>query len=577
MTKDILVAVAWPYANNDLHLGHLAGAFLPADIFARYHRLAGNRVLAVSGSDAHGTPITLAADAAGLSPRELFTHYHRRFLATLKGAGISFDLYTHTDTENHSRVAQDLFLRLHAAGHIFPAKQTLLYSSSSQRFLPDRYLVGSCPHCGQPGARGDQCEACGRLLDATELINPRSVIDYSTPELRETEHFFLNLPKFADDLLRYYGAHQDHWRPHVLNFSRRYVLDGLRPRPITRDLDWGIPVPLPGWEGKKLYIWFENVIGYLSAAIEWAENNGDPEAWRSWWTNPEARSYYFLGQDNVPFHAVTWPAQLLGAAELYQWEPGVRLQLPYDVPANRQYTLQSREFSKSKWWAVWLNDALAAYHPDAVRYVVAATLPENSDSDFTWAEFVRRNNGELVATWGNLVHRVLSFAFRHWGRVPEPGSLTAGDQQIINATTAAFDRVGELIAAVKLRAALQEALRLAQWVNGYLSETPWYSVIEQQPERAATTVYTAIQAISGLNVLLSPFLPFGAEQVRGYLGQPPLFGRQEIVTISEKEQYHEALIYDRTAAGGSWSLPRVPAGQALPRPEPLYVKLKPPS
>jgi methionyl-tRNA synthetase len=363
----------------------------------------------------------------------------------------------------------------------------------------------------------------------------------------------------------------------VLNFSRRYVLDGLRPRPITRDLDWGIPVPLPGWEGKKLYIWFENVIGYLSAAIEWARNSGEPEAWRQWWTNPEARSYYFLGQDNIPFHAVTWPAQLLGAAALYQREPGERLQLPYDVPANRQYTLQNREFSKSKGWAVWLNDALETHHADAVRYAVAATLPENSDSDFSWAEFVRRNNGELVATWGNLVHRVLSFSHRHWEKVPEPGVLTAADQQLIAATAAAFDDVGELIAAVKLRAALQEALRLARQVNGYLSEAPWYSAIEDEPARAAATVYTAIQAISGLNVLLAPFLPFGAEQVRRYLGQPPLFGRQEIVTIAEERQCHEALVYDGTTAAGEWRLPHVPAGQPLPRPEPLYVKLKPPS
>ena len=575
MSSNILVAVAWPYANNDLHLGHLAGAFLPADIFARYQRLVGNNVLAISGSDAHGTPITLAAESEGVSPEAIFTRYHLRFLEALIGIGISFDLFTHTDTENHHRVAQELFLCLHEAGYIAPAKQTLLYSESGQRFLPDRYVVGTCPHCANPGARGDQCEACGRLLDAVELIEPRSVLDGSSPQLRETEHLFFDLPRFTEPLLAHYDEHAAHWRPHVLNFSQRYVQDGLWPRPITRDLSWGIPVPLAGWEHKKLYIWFENVIGYLSAAIEWSVNCGQPDAWRQWWTNPASHSFYFLGQDNIPFHAVTWPAQLLGAATLYGREPGEQLQLPYDVPANRQYTLQGREFSKSANWAVWLLDALDSYHPDAIRYAVAATLPESSDSDFSWAEFVRRNNNELVATWGNLVYRVLSFAHRQWGSVPQPGPLSVDDEALLQAIEDGFAQVGDLIAAVKLRAALQGAFRLAQQVNGYLSQTPWYGVIKEDPLRAATTVYVAIQAIAGLNILLAPFLPFSGEQVRGCLGQPALFGQLRIDTFTETQSSHQALVYEAGTAAGRWRFERVPAGRPLPEAVPLFAKLSP--
>lgn len=575
MTDHILVAVAWPYANGDLHLGHVAGLLLPADIFARYHRLRGNHVLMVSGSDAHGTPITIAADRAGVSPRQLFERYHRRFLETQQALGISYDLFTHTDTENHYRVAQDVFRRLYAAGFIFPQKQQLLYSESEGRFLPDRYVEGTCPNCGYDAARGDQCDECGRVLEATELLHPRSISDGSRPVIRETEHLFLDLPAFGEQLLAYLESHAHHWRPDPLNFSRSFIAGGLKPRPITRDLDWGIPVPLPGWGGKKLYIWFENIVGYLSASIEWGRNRGEPEAWKAWWYDPAARSYYFLGKDNVPFHTVFWPAELLGVERLYEADPGHRLNLPYDVPANAHLTVEGRQFSTSRNRAVWLPDVLARYDPDAIRYVLAATQPETSDSDFTWEGFVRHNNNELVATWGNLANRVLTFAYKHWnGHVPQPGPYREVDRDLLAQIESGFEKVGALVEAVRLRAALAEALALARVVNAYLEQAPWHGVIHSDKEAAATTVYTALRAIDSLKILLAPFLPFSSEKLHRLLGyDQPLFGRQGIVTYAETTRSHEALVYDASRATGRWQSSRLEPGQKLERPLTLFRKL----
>ncbi len=363
MAQKILVCVAWPYANNDLHLGHLAGAYLPADIFARYHRLAGNDVLMVSGSDSHGTPITVAADRKGISPRELFEYYHHRFLETQQRIGISYDLFTHTDTANHYRVAQDIFLKLLEKGYLYRATQPQFFSTTTGRALPDRYVEGTCPHCGYPEARGDQCDNCGRLLDALELINPRSKLDGSTPVVRESEHFFLNLPLLQDRIAAFLAEGKDHWRPNVLNFSRNYVAAGLQGRPITRDIEWGIPVPLPGYEEKRLYVWFEAVIGYLSASIEWSRNVGRPDAWKEWWYNPEARTYYFIGKDNIPFHTIIWPAMLIGVERLYEDDPDRRLNLPYDVPANEFLNLEGAKFSKSHGRAIWLPEYLDPVRP----------------------------------------------------------------------------------------------------------------------------------------------------------------------------------------------------------------------
>jgi methionyl-tRNA synthetase len=366
MADHIHVSVAWPYANGDLHIGHLAGAYLPADIFARYHRLKGNHVLMVSGSDSHGTPISVEADKRGVTARSIFEHYHQRFLLTQRAIGISYDLFTHTDTENHHRVSQDIFTELLRRGHLYTETQSLLYSALERRFLPDRYVEGRCYICGYDGARGDQCDNCGNLLDATKLINPRSKNHpEETLEIRTTEHYFLDLTKFTPQLLAYLDQHESHWRPNVVRFSRNFIEEGLRGRPITRDIDWGIRVPLDGWDEKRLYVWFEAVIGYFSASIEWAHNTGQPDAWQRWWYNPEARIYNFIGKDNIPFHTIIWPAELLGIDGLYHDGPG--LNLPYDVPANEFMNIEGDKFSKSRNRAIWLPDILERYQPDGIR------------------------------------------------------------------------------------------------------------------------------------------------------------------------------------------------------------------
>jgi len=575
MTELIHISVAWPYANGDMHVGHLAGAYLPADIFARYHRLKGNRVLMVSGSDSHGTPITVEADKRGVPPRELFEHYHRRFLETQKAIGISYDLFTHTDTENHHRIAQDFFVRLHDSEYLYREVQQQLYSESEGRFLPDRYVEGTCPICGYDQARGDQCDNCGNLLDALDLIDPRSRTDGSQPVVRETEHFFLDLPAFTDRLLKYVEKHSDHWRPNVYNFAHRYIESGLLGRPVTRDIEWGIPVPLEGWEEKRLYVWFEAVMGYFTASIEWAENTGQPEAWKEWWYNPAAKGYCFIGKDNIPFHTLIWQAELLGIDRIYEDNPNRHLNLPYDVPANEFMIVEGAQFSKSRNWAVWLPDILTRYDPDPIRYYVAVTLPETRDSDFSWADFVSRNNDELVATWGNLANRVISFSYKHWeGKIPEPGQLRAADKELLHIVEAGFETVGRQLEAVRLRAGLAEAMRLAREVNGYLDRAPWFGVIESDRDSAATTVYTALCAIDSLKVMLSPFLPFSSQQLHRALGYPDaLFGEQRIETYEELTRSHQALVYAPEGAAGRWEPSRLPAGQQLAKPAPLYKKL----
>ncbi len=576
MSKKVLIAVAWPYANGDLHVGHLAGAYLPADIFARYHRLVGNDVLMVSGSDSHGTPITVAADQEGVPPEEIFERYHQRFLETQQAIGISYNLFTHTDTENHHQVSRDMFTRLLKNEHLYTETQRLLYSEDEQRFLPDRYVEGICPNCGYESARGDQCDSCGKLLDATELIDPRSKTDGATPVIRETEHFFLDLPGFTDQLHEYLATGKDGWRPNVLNFARNYVEGGLKGRPITRDIAWGIPVPLAGWEDKRLYVWFEAVIGYLSASIEWAHNEGRPEAWKEWWYDPAALSYYFIGKDNIPFHAIIWPAELLGVGKLYE-DGNVTFNLPTDVPANEFMNIESRQFSKSRHWAVWLPDVLERYDPDAVRFYVASVMPETRDSDFDWEEFVNRNNNELVAAWGNLANRMLGFAYKRFdGHVPDPGELRPADLEIIARSEAAFDTVGQFLTACQFRNALGEALATARDVNKYLDDqAPWFE-IKTDRVQAAKTVFTSLRVIDNLKILFSPFLPFSSERLHQFLGYDgALFGDLAIQSYNETTRSHNGLTYRPEKATGRWQPSQLSAGQALREPAPLFVKLEP--
>lgn len=582
MSKFIHVSVAWPYANGDMHVGHIAGAYLPADIFARYHRLRGNRVLMVSGSDSHGTPISVEADKRGVPARQIFEHYHERFLLTQQKLGISHDLFTHTDTENHHKVAQDLFLKLLENGYLYKEAQQLLYSEKEGRFLPDRYVEGKCYFCGYESARGDQCDNCGNLIDAPKLIDPHNRADPSDKLIvRQSEHFFLDLNKASEDLLEFLNQHEHHWRPSVMNFTRNFIKqgleEGLRGRAYTRDIDWGIDIPLEGWEKKKIYVWFEAVNGYLTASIEWANNTGQPDAWRQWWYNPEAEIYYFVGKDNIPFHTVIWPTQLIGAPDLYANGATSKINMPYDVPANQFMNIEGKQFSKSRNWAIWVPDILERYQADALRYYVAATFPETADSDFSWDGFLARTNNELVAAWGNLANRMLSFAYKRFdGKVPTYDKLTEADEAMIAQSEAAFDKVGELIEKVKLREALQAAMQLARDANVYLDRREPWKTIKDDPADAARSVYTILRVIDNLKILLAPFVPFSAQKLHetlGYDGQ--LFGEQRIVEYQETTRAHKALIYDATDAIGAWAKSALQPGQALREPTPLFVKLDP--
>jgi methionyl-tRNA synthetase len=539
--------------------------------------MKGNHVLMVSGTDAHGTPTTVRADAEGIPTEAVYQRYHKRFLDLFLAYGLTYDLFTSTHTENHFRVSQDLFLRLRDNGYLYRDSQLIMYSEKDGRFLPDRYVEGECYLCHYPNARGDQCDNCGNLLDATLLINPRSRIDGSHPVPRPTEHYFLDLEKLSPAISSYLSSDKDHWRPNVIKFARNMVAQGLHGRPITRDLGWGVPVPEPEWTGKCLYVWFEAVIGYLSASIEWSSRGADPDAWKAWWYDPGARSYYFIGKDNIPFHAVIWPAQLIGASKLYAGPSDGNLNLPYDVPANEFMNLEGKKISGSRNWAVWGQDVVERYGMDPVRYYLTVNMPESHDTDWSWEDFLRRNNDELLATWGNLVNRVLTFAYRNWtGHVPDPGELGEQDRALLARIEEGFPRVGAHLEAVELRAALLEAMGLASEVNRYLDQqSPWFQ-IKNDPGGAARTIFTALRAIDSLKTLLAPFLPDSAERVGRWLGQEGrCFGTQQVEETKDRLGTRPILFYQSGSATGAWKPSTLRPGQLLREPQPLYRKLQP--
>ncbi|MFB0538110.1 MAG: methionine--tRNA ligase [Anaerolineae bacterium] len=568
MSEKILVCVAWPYASGDRHLGHVAGAYLPPDIFARYQRLRGRDALMVSGSDTHGTPITVRAQQEGLTPRQVVDRYHSRFVQTFLDLGLSFDLFTETDTENHWTVTQDMFLAHLEKGYVYRDTMQQLYCTRCQRWLPDRYVEGTCPYCGYEDARGDQCDHCGHTYDAIELIHPRCKnCGGSDIEARETEHFFLDLAKLNEPLLEWIQQDKEHWRPNVINFTRAELESGeLRGRAITRDIDWGVTIPVEGFEDKRIYVWYDAVIGYLSATKEWAKITGAPERWREWWQDPAARSYYFIGKDNIPFHAIIWPGMLHAYGDL---------NLPYDVPANEYLNVEGKKFSTSRGLVIEVPDFLSRYDPDPLRYMLTINAPEGRDVNFTWEEFLRRNNEELVATWGNLANRVLTFAYRRFDRqVPEPGELAEADKAMLTRVEAAFEPVGQLIDSCKFKAALTEGMALAHQANRYLDEkAPWLQIKEDK-QAAATTMYVILRVIDSLKTLFTPFLPFSCQRLHEYLGyEGSIIGRIYIDTLQEETRSHLALRYDASELTGEWAPSQLPSGQALRQPAPLFKKL----
>ena len=586
MSTPILVSAAWPYANAEIHVGNLTGSYLPADIFARYQRMRGNQVLMVSGSDSHGTPITVRADAEGTTPLAVYERYHEGFIDLFQQLGLNYDLFTSTHTQNHTRVSQSVFLALKKNGFLYTESQMQWFAPSQNRFLPDRYVEGTCYICGYEGARSDQCDKCGNLLEAEKLLNPRSKVDGSTPELRATEHFYLDLARLQDQVVEFLKIRDNYWRPNVMRQSLGQILaDSLHGRAITRDLDWGIPLPKEGtpegkeWESKRLYVWFEAVIGYLSASIEWSQLQGQPDAWRQWWQNPDSKTYYFIGKDNIPFHAVIWPAELIGAGKAFDEvmdNPNpAPLVLPYDVPANEFMNLEGQKISGSRNWGVWGRDFLSRFDPDPLRYYLTVNMPETKDTDWDWDEFYHRNNDELVATWGNLANRVLSFAFKHWeGVVPDPGELTALDQELLDAIENGFKTVAEEFEKVHLRAALAEGMRLASEVNKYLDQTAPWQQVKIDKQAAGRAIFTALKAIDSLKILLAPFLPFTSDRLHGFMGwDGSLFGKQTTETLKDELGEHSVLRYDPSGAVAKWEPSQLKPGQQLRQPQALFRKL----
>ena len=587
----ILSAVAWPYANGPRHIGHVAGFGVPSDVFSRYMRMAGHDVLMVSGTDEHGTPILVAADGAGMSARELADQNNRLIVEDLVALGLSYDLFTRTTAGNHYRVVQDMFATVRDNGYMIEQVTRAAISPSTGRTLPDRYIEGTCPICGAEGARGDQCDNCGNQMDPTELINPHSRINGETPNFVESVHYFLDLPALADALSAWLDEREQSgtWRPNVIKFSKNFLED-IRPRAMTRDIDWGIPVP--GWEDqptKRLYVWFDAVIGYLSASIEWARRTGDPEAWRKWWNDPEALSYYFMGKDNIVFHSQIWPAEMLayngqGAKGGTPGDLGV-LNLPTEVVSSEFLTMEGKKFSSSHGIVIYVRDFLSRYQADALRYFISAAGPETSDSDFTWAEFVRRTNGELVAGWGNLVNRTASMIAKKFGEIPTPGELEDIDRALLDAVEAGFETVGNLIRHHRQKAALSEAMRLVGEANKYVTDTePFKLKAPEQRERLATVLWTLAQAVADLNLMLSPFLPHAANDIDRVMGGEgaiaPMPYIEEVEELDpqvlpadfEGRDGYPIITGDYTRVP-TWERHPIMPGTPIAKPTPVFVKL----
>ncbi len=595
-TNNVLVCVAWPYANGPRHIGHVAGFGVPSDVFARYQRMSGANVLMVSGTDEHGTPLLVQADKEGVTVQDLADRYNRQIVEDLAGLGLSYDLFTRTTTRNHYAVVQELFTGLYENGYMIKETTLGAVSPSTGRTLPDRYIEGTCPICGATDARGDQCDDCGNQLDPSELIDPRSKIDGEAPKFVETEHFLLDLPSLAQALREWLEARQD-WRPNVLQFSLN-LLDDMRPRAMTRDIDWGVPIPVEGWQdnnAKKLYVWFDAVIGYLSASIEWAHRTGDDDAWKTWWQDPATKSFYFMGKDNITFHSQIWPAELLGYAgkgtkggEAHEYG---ELNLPTEVVSSEFLTMSGSKFSSSKGVVIYVKDFLAEFGPDPLRYFIAVAGPENHDTDFTWDEFVRRINNELANGWGNLVNRTVSMAHKNFGEVPAAGELTDADRKILALAEETFTTAGENLAAAKFKNAVSAIMHLVGEANAYIAEMePWkLAKDEADRERLGTVLHTALQVVADANTMLTPFLPHTAQKVHETLGRDGVWAAlpeiKEVVDDAPVEpvgaglpdpgQSYPVIIGDYTVEQARWERTEVVAGTALSKPKPLVAKLDP--
>ena len=510
MSKRYTITAALPYTNGPIHIGHLAGVYVPADIYARYLRMRGKDVLFICGSDEHGVAISMKAKKEGITPKEVIDKYHNIIKKSFDDFGISFDYYGRTSSDIHRETAQEFFKTMHANDCFETQTTKQLYDAKEDQFLADRYVVGTCPKCNNSEAYGDQCESCGSSLNATDLIEPKSAISGETPSLKTTTHWYLPLDRYEDFLRSWIlESHKSDWKTNVLGQVKSWIDDGLKPRAVTRDLSWGIPVPVAGGENKVLYVWFDAPIGYISATKEWAAKEG--KDWKPYWQDKNTELVHFIGKDNIVFHCIIFPS-VLKAMENYI--------LPENVPANEFLNLEGQKLSTSKNWAVWLHEYLEDFpeKQDVLRYVLTANAPETKDNDFTWSDFQTRNNSELVAIFGNFINRVMVLMRKYYaGVVPQPNDYSKEDEETITELAATPNKIAQLIEQYKFRAACQEMIQLARLGNKYLAdEEPW-KLIKTEPERVATIMHTALQVAAGLAITSEPFLPHTAQKLRNML------------------------------------------------------------
>jgi methionyl-tRNA synthetase len=542
MKEKIYIGVAWPYANGSLHLGHIAGCYLPADIFARFSRMMGKQVLMVSGSDEHGTPITITAEKEKTTPQKIVDRYNKEHIENMKQMGISFDLFTRTTTENHTKVVQDIFLTLYRNNKIYKKNIEAFYCSNCKRYLPDRYIEGNCPYCNSENARGDQCDDCGKLLDPSELKDVKCKLCRGKPEIKTSEHLYFALSKFEKKLLEWIKD-KKHWKSSVLKFTDNWLKNGLKDRAITRDIDWGVKIPVKGFDDKRIYVWFDAVIGYLSASKEWAQKIGEPDRWKDWWNNKDAKHYYFLAKDNIPFHSLIWPSILMGY--------DTSLELPYDIPANEYLKLKGEQFSKSRGTAVWVPDVLKNYDVDAIRYYISINMPENKDTNWLWDDFITKNNDELVGTYGNFIHRVVTFTSKNLGEIPKKGKLDELDKEAINKINETSKDVAELLEKCSFKQALRKVMNLAQFGNYYFDQKKPWSLVKDDKVGCESVLHVCIKMVKALAVFMTPFLPFSSDKIWKMLGEK----------------------YDISSQSWESALSELQVGSTLDKPVPLFKKL----